>query len=65
MRFYYVDKKGTQKEVPANVEMIHGVSTTSGTIGKADGKSENIAEKLSFYVGTKEQWDQARPYKEL
>lgn len=64
MRFYYVDEKGTQKEIPTNVEMIHGVSTTSGTIGKTDGKSEDIAEKLSFYVGTKEQWDQVRPSKE-
>ncbi|KRF39833.1 DUF6843 domain-containing protein [Paenibacillus sp. Soil787] len=64
MRFYYVDEKGTQKEIPTNVEMIHGVSTSSATIGKADGKSEDITEKLSFYVGTKEQWDQVRPSKE-
>jgi hypothetical protein len=64
IRVYYVDEKGTQKEFPTNVEMIHGVSTTSGTIGKTDGKSEDITEKLSFYVGTKEQWDQVRPTKE-
>ena len=64
MRLFYVDEKGTPKEIPTNVEMIHGVSTTSGTIGKSDGKSEVIAEKLSFYVGTKEQWDQVRPIKE-
>lgn len=63
MRLYYVDEKGAQKEIPTNVEMIHDVSTTSGTIGKADGKSEDIPEKLSFYIGTKEQWDQVRASK--
>lgn len=56
MRFYYVDEKGTQKEIPTNAEMIHGISTSSATIGKADGKSEDVKEKLSFYVGTKDSY---------
>ncbi|MCQ6564109.1 DUF6843 domain-containing protein [Paenibacillus mendelii] len=61
MSFYYVDNNGQKTEITDIEEMIHGVGTSSGSIGNANGITEEIPEKLSFFVGTKEQWEDIRP----
>ncbi|MDQ0903135.1 hypothetical protein [Paenibacillus sp. V4I7] len=57
MVFYYVDYNGQKTKLPETVIMIHGLGTSSGEIGNADGTTTKIPEKLRFFVGTKEQWE--------
>ncbi|UVI29262.1 DUF6843 domain-containing protein [Paenibacillus spongiae] len=61
MIYYYVDNNGTKTELTDIVEMIHGLGTSSGGIGYANGTTEEIPEKLRFFVGTKEQWEDIKP----
>ncbi|MDF2645970.1 MAG: hypothetical protein K0Q73_1775 [Paenibacillus sp.] len=58
MVFYYVDYNGQKTKLPETVIMIHGLGTSSGEIGNADGTTTKIPEKLRSFVGTKEQWEQ-------
>ncbi|MDQ0876060.1 hypothetical protein QFZ77_004719 [Paenibacillus sp. V4I3] len=62
MVLYYIDNNGKKTKLPETVIMIHGLGTSSGEIGNADGTTTKIPEKLSFFVGTEEQWEQSQPH---
>lgn len=56
MEFYYVGQDGRLIEMPNDIPKIHGVRTSSG--GESSS-SEKFPEKLTFFVGTEEQWREA------
>lgn len=58
MVFKYIEANGQRTDVPTHVPMIHGLGTSFGAIGNANGTTEHIPQKLSFFVGTKEQWEE-------
>lgn len=57
MVFYYLETNGQLTKMPSNVPMIHGLGTSSGSFGESSETAVKIPEKLTFFVGTKEQWE--------
>ncbi|MBH5319604.1 hypothetical protein I6N90_17545 [Paenibacillus sp. GSMTC-2017] len=55
----YVKQDGNLVEFPTNIPMIHGLHTSSGEKGGANGVIEKLPEKLTFFVGTEKQWLEA------
>lgn len=53
---YYAEADGKQTRLPTNEIMIHGLVTSSASIGHSDGTVEEIPETLRFFVGTEEQY---------
>ncbi|GAA4837885.1 hypothetical protein GCM10023310_14400 [Paenibacillus vulneris] len=60
MVLFYVEQDGRQVKVPTNVPMIHDQGTSGGGKVGSDGQTEKIPEKLTFFVGTEEQWREAK-----
>ncbi|MEV5024551.1 DUF6843 domain-containing protein [Paenibacillus sp. LPE1-1-1.1] len=56
MVFYYSETNGLTKML-SNVPMIHGLGTSSGSFGESSETAVKIPERLTFFVGTKEQWE--------
>ncbi|MDP4099106.1 hypothetical protein OIN60_20490 [Paenibacillus sp. P96] len=56
---YYVETDGSLTEFPTNKTWIHGLGTSSGGRSGADDSEEKSPEKLNFFVGTEEQWENA------
>ncbi|RIX51240.1 hypothetical protein D3P08_17380 [Paenibacillus nanensis] len=52
MLFYYADQDGRLTEFPTDISIIHEVGASSG--GSSSG--EKYPEKVTFFVGTEEQW---------
>lgn len=52
----YLEPDGSRTDFPTDVRMIHGLGTSSGGRLNADGSQERFPEKLTFFVGTEEQW---------
>ncbi|WP_054028866.1 DUF6843 domain-containing protein [Bacillus sp. FJAT-28004] len=57
MVFYYSETNGQLSKMPTNVPMIHGLGTSSGAFGESSETAVKIPERLTFFVGTKEQWE--------
>ncbi|MCP1311352.1 DUF6843 domain-containing protein [Paenibacillus tyrfis] len=57
MVFNYIEADGKRTDFPENAEMIHGLKTSSGGTGNTDGTTEKTPQKLTFFVGTKEKWN--------
>lgn len=58
VELYYMDSNEKLVPFPINVMMIHGLGTSSSGMLKADGSVELTPEKLRFYVGTIDQWQE-------
>lgn len=56
----YVEQDGRRIEIPTDVSMIHGQGTSGGDRGGPNGLIEKFPEKLTFFVGTEEQWQKAK-----
>jgi hypothetical protein len=55
----YVEQDGRIIGFPTDVSMIHGGGTSSGSEGGTNGQTIKFPEKLTFFVGTEEQWREA------
>ncbi|QYR21962.1 hypothetical protein KZ483_02690 [Paenibacillus sp. sptzw28] len=55
----YVEQDGRLIELPTDVSMIHGQGTSGGSISGPDGQTEMLPSRLTFFVGTEEQWREA------
>lgn len=57
MVFYYSETNGQLSKMPTNVPMVYGLGTSSGAFGESSETVVKIPERLTFFVGTKEQWE--------
>jgi len=55
MDFSFMDRSGKLMDLPKDIPMIHGVNTSSG--GSSSG--EIFPQKVTFFVGTEEEWQEA------
>jgi hypothetical protein len=56
----YVEQDGRRVEFSTDVSMIHGQGTSGGDRGGSNGVIEKFPEKLTFFVGTEKQWQEAK-----
>ncbi|KQX62631.1 DUF6843 domain-containing protein [Paenibacillus sp. Root444D2] len=59
MVLIYVEQDGRLIDLPTDVPMIHGQGTSGGGQGGPHGQTEKFPDKLTFFVGTEEQWREA------
>jgi hypothetical protein len=59
MVLIYVEQDGRLNEFPTDVSMIHGQGTSGGGRVGPHGETETFPSKLTFFVGTEEQWREA------
>lgn len=57
MVFYYSETNGKLTKMTSDVPMIHGLGTSSGSFGESGETAVKIPERLTFYIGTKKQWE--------
>lgn len=55
MAFNYIDRNGKLIEFPKHIPMIHGVNTSSGS----SSSGEIFPQKVTFFVGTEDEWREA------
>jgi hypothetical protein len=55
----HVEQDGQIIGFPTDVPMIHGQHTSGGEKGGPNIQTEKFPEKLTFFVGTEEQWREA------
>lgn len=56
MVLFYVDQDGRQVKAPTDVPLIHSQGTSGGDRLVPEGQTEKFPKKLTFFVGTEEQW---------
>jgi hypothetical protein len=56
MILIYVEQDGRLIELPTDMPMIHGQGTSGGGQGGPHGQTQKFPDKLTFFVGTEEQW---------
>ncbi|MCR8634563.1 DUF6843 domain-containing protein [Paenibacillus radicis (ex Xue et al. 2023)] len=57
MSVFYLGRDGKLTETGQYEETIHAISTRSHSTGYADGRREDSPTVVSFYLGSKEQWE--------
>ncbi|WP_379358885.1 MULTISPECIES: DUF6843 domain-containing protein [unclassified Paenibacillus] len=55
MELNYIDQEGKQKQFRTDIPLIHGLGTSSGE----SSTGELFPEKVTFFVGTEQQWREA------
>lgn len=56
MVLFYIEQDGRQVKGPPDVPLIHGQGTSGGDRWVPEGQTEKFPTKLTFFVGTEEQW---------
>lgn len=57
LRVFYLGSDGNLTETGHHEETIHAVSTKSHSTSYADGRREDSATVISFFLGDQEQWE--------
>ncbi|MBD0382890.1 DUF6843 domain-containing protein [Paenibacillus sedimenti] len=57
LRVFYLDSDGNLTETGRNEETIHAVGTRSHSTSYSDGRREDFPTVVSFFLGSKEQWE--------